>query len=239
MAGMKLLAIDTSTEYCSAALWLDGAVYPRRIHAGQLHSALLLPMIDELLQEADLTLRQLNGIAYGVGPGSFTGLRIACAVTQGLAFGADLPVLGVSTLASIAQQTDAERVLTVLDARMAEVYWAAYERTGPDWACVSEPVLSASEWVCMPDDREWIGAGNGFAALEVILLSRLQSQLQSIRADVMPDAAAIAILAAPAFARGEGIDAALAIPLYLRDKVAMTTDERRLKAQSNPARQPA
>lgn len=239
IARMKLLAIDTSTEYCSAALWLDGAVHARRVHAGQLHSALLLPMVDELLREASLSLRQLDGIAYGVGPGSFTGLRIACAVTQGLALGADLPVLGVSTLASIAQQTDAERVLTVLDARMAEVYWAAYERTATGWTCVSEPVLSSPESVFLPDDRVWIGAGNGFAALEAVLLPRLQSQLQSIYADVMPDAAAIAILAAPAFARGEGIDAALAIPLYLRDKVAMTTDERRLKAQSSSARQQA
>ncbi len=239
MAGMKLLAIDTSTEYCSAALWLDGAVYARRVHAGQLHSALLLPMVDELLRESDLSLRQLDGIAYGVGPGSFTGLRIACAVTQGLAFGADLPVVGISTLASLAQQTDVARVLTVLDARMAEVYWAAYERTDSDWTCVSEPVLSSPESVYVPDNQAWIGAGNGFAALEAILLPRLQSQLQSIHADIMPDAAAIATLAAPAFARGEGIDAALAAPLYLRDKIAMTTDERRLKAQSSPARQQA
>ena len=214
-------------------------MHARRVHAGHLHSALLLPMIDELLRESDLSLRQLDGIAYGVGPGSFTGLRIACAVTQGLAFGADLPVAGISTLASLAQQTDAARVLTVLDARMAEVYWAAYERMASGWTCVLEPVLSVPEWVCTPDDREWIGAGNGFAALEAVLLPRLQSQLKSIHADVMPDAVAIATLAAPAFARGEGIDAALAAPLYLRDKVAMTTDERRLKAQSSPARQQA
>ena len=229
MARMQLLAIDTSTEFCSAALWLDGTLHTRRVRAGQSHSALLLPMVDELLQAAGLSLRELDGIAYGAGPGSFTGLRIACAVTQGLAFGADLPVVGVSTLASIAQQTDADRVLTVLDARMAEVYWAAYERTPSGWNCVLEPVLSAPELVLVPDDRDWVGAGNGFTALAAILLPRLQSQLTHIHADLMPDAAAIAVLAAPLFARGEGIDAALAAPLYLRDKVAMTTDERRLR----------
>lgn len=229
MARMQLLAIDTSTEFCSAALWLDGTLHTRRVRAGQSHSALLLPMVDELLQEAGLCLRELDGIAYGSGPGSFTGLRIACAVTQGLAFGADLPVVGVSTLESIAQQTDADRVLTVLDARMAEVYWAAYARTPSGWHSVLEPVLSAPECVQVPDDRDWVGAGNGFTALATILLPRLQSQLTPIHVDLMPAAAAIAVLAAPMFARGEGIDAALAAPLYLRDKVAMTTHERRLR----------
>lgn len=229
MARMQLLAIDTSTEFCSAALWREGELRSRRVHAGQLHSSLLLPMVDELLLEAGLSLPQLDGIAYGAGPGSFTGLRIACAVTQGLAFGADLPVVGVSTLASLAQQTDADRVLTVLDARMAEVYWAAYERSATGWNCVLEPALCAPESVCVPDARGWVGAGNGFAALEAALLPRLQEQLTHIYPEIMPDAAAVAVLAAPLFARGAGVDAAFAAPLYLRDKVAMTTLERRLR----------
>jgi len=223
---MQLLALDTSTEFCSAALWLGGDIRARRTLAGQRHSSLLLPMIDELLREAGLSLRQLDGIAYGAGPGSFTGLRIACAVTQGLAFGADLPVVGISTLESIAQQTDADQVLTVLDARMAEVYWAAYERSGDGWSCLLEPVLSAPEWVHLPGPGEWLGAGNGFAAMP---LPQLQSDLARIEAQWVPDAAAIAALAAPAFARGEGADAALAAPVYLRDKVAMTVEERRLR----------
>lgn len=237
MARMQLLAIDTSTEYCSAALWLAGELHTRRIRAGQMHSSLLLPMVDELLREAGLSLRELDGIAYGAGPGSFTGLRIACAVTQGLALGADLPVVGVSTLESIAQQTEAERVLAILDARMAEVYWAAYERADSGWKCVLEPVLSAPESVFVPDDREWTGAGNGFVALEAVLLPRLQSQLSRIQSDLMPDATAIAMLAAPVFARGGGTDAALAAPIYLRDKVAMTIDERRLKANERRLRE--
>ncbi|HWR76653.1 MAG TPA: tRNA (adenosine(37)-N6)-threonylcarbamoyltransferase complex dimerization subunit type 1 TsaB [Thiobacillus sp.] len=226
---MKLLVIDTSTEWCSAALWLDGCIQARRVLAGQRHSSLLLPMVDELLRETGLTLRQLDGIGYGAGPGSFTGLRIACAVTQGLAFGADLPVVGVSTLESIAEQTGAGQVLTVLDARMAEVYWAAYQRDGAAWRAVSEPQLALPESVAVPKGGDWVGAGNGFAALGEALRPRLASQLVRIDDTLMPDAAAMAPLAAAAFARGEGRDAALAAPIYLRDKVALTVDERRRK----------
>ena len=247
---MKLLVLDTSTEWCSAALWLDGVIQARRVLAEQRHSSLLLPMVDELLRESDISLRQLDGIGYGAGPGSFTGLRIACAVTQGLAFGADLPVVGVSTLESIAEQAGADRVLrqdrpegeclaayplrvlTVLDARMAEVYWAAYARDGGGWRALTEPQLALPESVTIPPGGEWVGAGNGFAALGAVLRPRLEAGLVRIDDTLMPDAAAMAPLAARAFERGEGQDAALAAPIYLRDKVALTVDERR-------ARQPA
>ena len=245
---MKLLVIDTSTEWCSAALWLDGCIHARRVLAEQRHSSLLLPMVDELLREAGLPLRQLDGIGYGAGPGSFTGLRIACAVTQGLAFGADLPVVGVSTLESIAEQTGADkvprqdrpqgeglaacpsRVLTALDARMAEVYWAAYERAGDGWRAVSAPQLALPESVVVPAGGDWVGAGNGFAALGEVLRPRLAPQLARIDDTLMPDAAAMAPLAVRAFERGEATDAALAAPIYLRDKVALTVDERRKKS---------
>lgn len=226
---MKLLVLDTSTEWCSAALWLDGRIDARRVLAGQRHSSLLLPMVDALLRESAISLRQLDGIGYGAGPGSFTGLRIACAVTQGLAFGADLPVAGVSTLESVAEQTGAERVLTVLDARMAEVYWAAYQRDGTGWQCVTEPALALPESVAVPEGGDWVGAGNGFVALGDVLRPRLAAQLVRIDDTVVPDAAAMAPLAARAFERGEGMDAALAAPVYLRDKVALTVDERRAR----------
>ena len=226
---MKLLVLDTSTEYCSAALWLDGEINARRLLAEQRHSSLLLPMIDELLRESALSLRQLDGIAYGVGPGSFTGLRIACAVTQGLAFGADLPVVGISTLESIAEQTGADKVLTVLDARMAEVYWAAYQREGAGWRIVTDAQLALPESVSVPDYGNWVGAGNGSAALGEILRPRLATRLTRIDASIMPDAAAMAPLAVQAFERGESVDAAQAAPLYLRDKVALTVDERRAR----------
>ena len=227
---MKYLVLDTSTEWCSVALWLDGRIHARRVLAGQRHSSLLLPMLDDLLRESDISLRQLDGIAYGAGPGSFTGLRIACAVTQGLALGADLPVVGVSTLESIAEQTGAERVLAVLDARMAEVYWAAYRREGDGWQAVVEPQLALPESVAVPDGDGWVGAGNGFVALREVLRPRLAARLARIDDTLMPDAAAMAPLAARAFARGEGMDAALAAPVYLRDKVALTVDERRAKS---------
>lgn len=229
---MKVLVLDTSTEWCSAALWLDGRIQARRVLAEQRHSSLLLPMVDDLLRESDLSLRQLDGIGYGAGPGSFTGLRIACAVTQGLAFAADLPVVGVSTLQSIAEQAGADRILTVLDARMAEVYWAAYERDGAGWRTVAAPQLALPESVMIPPGGDWVGAGNGFAALGAVLRPRLEAGLVRIDDTLMPDAAAMAPLAARAFERGEGLDAALAAPIYLRDKVALTVDERR-------ARQPA
>ena len=226
---MKLLVLDTSTEYCSAALWLDGEVRARRVRADQQHSSLLLPMVDELLRESAQRLRQLDGIAYGAGPGSFTGLRIACAVTQGLAFGADLPVAGVSTLESIAEQTGADRVLTVLDARMAEVYWAAYQREATGWRCVVEPALALPGSVRVPEGGNWVGAGNGFVALGEVLHPHLGAQLLRIDDTIMPDAAAMAPLAAQAFERGDSMDAALAAPIYLRDKVALTVDERRAR----------
>lgn len=226
---MKLLVLDTSTEWCSAALWLDGEIRARRVLAGQQHSSLLLPMVDALLQEAAVGLRQLDGIGYGAGPGSFTGLRIACAVTQGLAFGADLPVVGVSTLESVATQTGADKVLTVLDARMAEVYWAAYQRDAEAWHPVCAPQLALPESVTVPAGGGWIGAGNGFAALGDVLRPRLAAALARIDEAIMPDAAAMAPLAVRAFERGEGTDAALAAPIYLRDKVALTVDERRAR----------
>ncbi len=226
---MNLLVLDTSTEYCSAALWRDGEIHARRVLAEQRHSSLLLPMVDELLRESAIPLRELDGIGYGAGPGSFTGLRIACAVTQGLALGADLPVVGVSTLESIAEQTGADNVLTVLDARMAEVYWAAYRRDGAGWHAMIEPQLALPESVAIPEDGDWVGAGNGFVVLGEVLRPRLAARLARIDDTLMPDAAAMAPLAARAFARGEGQDAALAAPIYLRDKVALTVEERRAK----------
>lgn len=226
---MKFLVLDTSTEWCSTALWLDGRVAARRVLAGQRHSSLLLPMVDAQLAEAGIDLVGLDGIAYGAGPGSFTGLRIACAVTQGLAFGADLPVVGVSTLESLAGQTGASQVLAVLDARMAEVYWAAYRRIDQRWQAVVAPQLALPHSVAVPDGGDWVGAGNGFAVLDAVLRAQLEARLARVDAALMPDAEAMAPLAAAAFARGEGMDAALAAPVYLRDKVALTIDERRAR----------
>ncbi|MDP1939061.1 MAG: tRNA (adenosine(37)-N6)-threonylcarbamoyltransferase complex dimerization subunit type 1 TsaB, partial [Gallionella sp.] len=115
---MKVLALETSTEYCSVALWQDGAVLEHCERVGQKHSELLVPMLDAVLREAGCAIRDMDGIAYGSGPGSFTGVRIACGVTQGLAFGASLPVAGVCTLQALAEASGRQRVIAALDARM-------------------------------------------------------------------------------------------------------------------------
>lgn len=222
---MKLLAIETSTEYCSAALWRDGDVSERCERVGQKHSEVLMGMIDAVLKEAGITIRQVDGIAFGKGPGSFTGVRIACGVTQGLAFGADVPVVGVCTLEALAEACGRDKVIAALDARMGELYLAAYEKSGKGWREVVVPCLcevgSAPD---IPGDG-WFACGSGFAVNEA-LRARYAAQVSGMDAQAVPQAAAVARLGAAACVRGEMLDAAEALPLYLRDKVALTTAER-------------
>lgn len=223
---MRILALDTSTEYCSVALWQDGEVDAREVIAGQRHSQLLLPMVDELLERNGLALKSLDGIAYGRGPGSFTGLRIACGVVQGLAFGAGIGVVGVVTLAAMAQATGAERVVCCLDARMGEIYHAAYAGNGACWETVQAPGLYAPADVPVPPAGDWTGCGSGFAAHGSLLKQRCAGRLSAIMPDVFPHARDIARLAAAEFAAGRAIAPEQAIPLYIRDKVALKTSER-------------
>lgn len=223
---LNILALDTSTEFCSVALWRDGNIDERETHAGQRHSELLLGMVDDLLAAHDLRVSGLDGIAYGQGPGSFTGLRIASGVTQGLAFGAGLPVAGICTLLAMAEAADAERVVCCLDARMGEIYHAAYARPGADWLTVCEPGLWAPADAPALPQGAWFGCGNAFSAYREALQQRYEGVLSATAPELMPHARDIARLAAPVFERGEGVDAALAAPLYIRDKVALRTDER-------------
>lgn len=232
---MKILALDTSTENCSAALWLDGAVASREVLAGQRHSELILPMVRELLAEAGITLRELDGIAFGSGPGSFTGLRIGCGVAQGLALGAELPVVGICTLLALAQGSGADRVIACLDARMGEVYHAVYERSANGWQIVREPRLCAAQDAPPVDGNEWTGCGSGFAAYGEALLHRYSGQLVAVRGEMLPQARDIAVLAEPLFAQGLGVDAAEAAPLYIRDKVALTSAEVKQRALERAA----
>ena len=136
---MKIISIETSTEYCSVALWQDGVLTGRGEHAGQKHSEMLMAMLDGVLKEAGVILAQLDGIAFGAGPGSFTGVRIACGVAQGLALGANLPVIGICTLQAVALESGHDKVISALDARMAEVYFAVYETSEAGWITVCEP----------------------------------------------------------------------------------------------------
>lgn len=223
---MKLLALDTSTEYLSLALWHDGETLSRDLLAGQKHSQLILPMLGEMLAEAGLTLPELDCIAFGAGPGSFTGLRIGCGVAQGLAFGAGLPVIGVSTLLALAQQVDAERVIACLDARMGEVYHAAYARSDTDWRVVHEPGLYRPQDVPPVEGGGWYGIGSGWATHGGILKERHAGQVGEVAEQAFPHARDIAMLAAREFAHGKARPAAEAAPTYIRNKVALTMAER-------------
>jgi tRNA threonylcarbamoyladenosine biosynthesis protein TsaB len=194
--------------------------------AGNRHSELLLPMIGELLSEAEVTLQSLDGIAYGKGPGSFTGLRIGCGVAQGLAFGAGLPVVGVITLEAMALQAGVEKIIACLDARMHEVYYAAYRRLGDRLAIELAPGVHKPDAVPIPGDVSWHGCGSGFSAYPETMSARLGHCLASVDTDVWPHAQAVAELALPRFLAGEALPPDQAEPLYVRDKVALKTSER-------------
>ena len=225
---MRILAFDTSTEACTVALGDDAHWVERTEHAGSRHSELLLPMIQALLDEGGLALAQLDGIAFGAGPGSFTGLRIACGVAQGLALGADLPVVGVTSLEALAEAAHAThgwtRLVAALDARMQEVYFAAFERERGRWRTEIEPCVLAPDAVPVPDGR-WNGAGNGFAVYPA-LRDRLTDVLSCCDERALPNAVAIGKLALPRFAAGRGVAARDAAPLYVRHRVALTAVER-------------
>jgi tRNA threonylcarbamoyladenosine biosynthesis protein TsaB len=224
---MRILAFDTSGDWLSVAAG-DGAMWHAHLErAGQSSSERIVPVIDAMLAEAGWRLADLDGIAFGAGPGAFTGVRIACGVAQGLALGADLPVVPVPTLFALAQEAWRERgatqVLACLDARMREVYVACYARDDGDWRVVSEPAVTKPAAVATPVGGTWYGAGDGFAVYPA--LARLP-RIAGADAAMLPTARAIAELAAPRLSRGEGVSAAEALPLYVRHRVALTSAER-------------
>jgi len=233
---MNILALDTSTEYCSVALWRDGTIIERCDLVGQRHSEMLIAMVDALLKDSGFGIKDVDGIAFGMGPGSFTGVRIACGSTQGLALGANLPVAGVCTLQALAEASGKLRVIAALDARMGELYLAAYEKRDGIWTTVIEPCLCRPEDAPILSGSDWFGAGSGFAAHGDALARRYAGQLQGVDGGAIPRAAAIAALGAARFALGQGVDAAEALPLYLRDRVALKTSERELQASVTAGR---
>jgi tRNA threonylcarbamoyladenosine biosynthesis protein TsaB len=226
---MRILALDASTEICAVALGGSAGFEERAVMAGQRHSELLLPMIRSLLADAGTTLQKLDGIAFGAGPGSFTGLRIACGIAQGLALGAGLPLVGISTLAAMAetarQRNGCARVVAALDARMHEVYIAAYEYDGVRWHERVAPAVIKPEAAPLPQGAAWLAVGGAFAAYPGLRL-RLAGALADCDAGVTPTASAIGALALPRFAAGEVVSARDAAPLYVRHRVALTTAER-------------
>lgn len=236
---MKLLAIDCSTDACSVGLLIDGACTVEHVVAERQHAALVLDMIERLLSGADVSVTALDGIAFGRGPGSFTGLRIAAGVTQGLAYGGNVPVVGVSSLAAMAQHAfdlhGTSKVAAAFDARMGDVYIGFYavDDTGL-MGVVSEDRVCAPQDVAAPGTADggvpraegvqtpglWAGAGSGWSAHRDVLRERLGESLGSTYPELHPHAGALARLALARFEAGEGVPAAGALPVYLRDKVA-------------------
>ena len=225
---MKLLAFETATEACSVAVYIDGDVRERFELAPRKHAELSLPWAEQLLAEAGIAKSQLDAIAIGRGPGAFTGVRLAIAIAQGMALALDRPIVPVSTLAALAMQSDGERILAAIDARMGEVYSAAFARNGDDLVALSAEIVSAPDAVLLPDAAQaWHGVGTGFAAGEGALQHRLGSRLFLVDAAALPHAGDVARLAALAFARGEALAPERVEPAYLRDNVALTIAEQR------------
>ena len=240
-AVLNILAIETSSEWCSAAIWLDGRVLSREEQAGQRHSELILPIVDGLLREAAIELAALDAVAFGAGPGSFTGLRVACGVAQGLAFAAGVPIAEVSTLLALAQASGAARVVSCLDARMGELYFAAFECTvdpgsGRRWTTVHAPMLCTPASAPDLDGSGWVGAGSSFAAHGAALAQRYAGRVTQTRAELHPHARDVAALAVDVVRSGVTVPAEEARPVYLRDRVALTVEERRALKSSRAAR---
>ena len=232
----KILAIETATEACSSALLSNGVYHSRFEHTPRTHTQKLLPMIQSIMDESGLAFSDLDAVAFGCGPGAFTGLRIAAGVTQGIALAHDLPVVSVSTLAAIAMQASTIHphrtdFLICLDARMNEVYWGHYQKTATTVELIVPESVIKPAHVKLPisQDNHFIAAGNGWSAYpEMQELLRSNNTLQSIE-NLPPSANYICQLAATKFLAGEMIAPEMAQPIYIRDKVADTIKERKNK----------
>jgi len=221
---MKILALDTATEACSVVLGMGDRVIGRYLELERGHAEKLLPMVDELLAEGGITLSALDAIAFGRGPGGFTGVRLAASVAQGLAFGANIGVVPVSDLAAVAQrvvglQPGARRILVVNDARMREVYWAQFSVDVTLQSASEEHVGPAAD-VRLPetDGGAWVAAGRGLAAAPA-LAERCRQAGASLYADLLPRAEEILTLARPLVRLGQVLPPEQAVPVYVRDHV--------------------
>jgi len=235
----NIIALDTSTEACSVALQCNGeAIFRYRVEP-RMHAKLLLPMLNELLDEAGISTQQIDAVAFGRGPGAFTGVRIGTAAAQAIALGGDLPVAPVSTLASIAHRSYREhgkqKVAVAIDARMGEVYWGAYEIT----ASASVTQLG-DERVCLPAeadrlDSDWCASGTGWGTYESVL-TQVTGATIAEDVDPFPHALDILLIGSEQLVRGEGVTPENALPVYLRDNVALTEKERAEKERAEKER---
>jgi tRNA threonylcarbamoyladenosine biosynthesis protein TsaB len=219
---VKLLAIDTATEACSTAILVNDEIISRCQVAPRQHTSLILSMIDELLAVAGVQLKDMDALAYGRGPGAFTGVRIAAGVIQGLAFGSDTPVIPISTLAALAQGVASAQtnIISAIDARMGEIYWAVYEvgSTGLVSA-VSEESVTRPEDLLVNMNKRYYGVGTGWASYKAELNNLLGDQLQGFDGDRYPGADDIIKLARQEYQKGNMLAAADALPVYVRNKV--------------------
>ncbi|HHW4679586.1 MAG TPA: tRNA (adenosine(37)-N6)-threonylcarbamoyltransferase complex dimerization subunit type 1 TsaB [Xylella sp.] len=222
---MKLLAFETSTEACSVAVQVDGCVIEHFEVTPRRHAELALPWAEQLLAEAGISRRQLDAIAFGCGPGAFTGVRLAISLAQGIALALDLPLLPVSTLRVLAMRAvpEALRVLASIDARMGEVYTSLFVRrngilvpSGPESVCTPDSI------VLLGDDHDWHAVGTGLSAGDGLLQKCLASRLVATDAFAMPHAVDVLTLASPMLIRGEGLAPEAVEPVYLRNNVART-----------------
>jgi tRNA threonylcarbamoyladenosine biosynthesis protein TsaB len=222
---LRILALETSTEYCSVSLLADGDIHSLQAHAGQKHSELLLPMIDELLRANGVKIAELDAIAFGAGPGSFTGLRIACGVAQGLTFPEDIRCVPVGSLEALAQASGGERVVACTDARMGQVYHAAYEQGDEGWKEVLAPSLCNPDALPELPDAGWLGCGSGFDRYPDIMNGPYRLKVSGIRTGLVPRAHEIALLGARYLILGRSVPSSEALPVYVRNKVALTMKE--------------
>ncbi len=223
---MKILALDTSTEFLSLALQVGDKSFSHYQNVGQTASQLILPRIQALLDEAEIKLADLDGIAFGAGPGSFTGVRIACGVAQGLGFGANLPVASINTLMAAAEASGKDQVIACLDARMGEIYHSAYVKQNGAWHEASATMVCKPEAAPVLDGGDWVGVGSGWAAYGEVLSKIYAKNLSQMLPNITPTAEAILQLALPTFQASNAKPASEAAPIYIRNRVALTTQER-------------
>jgi tRNA threonylcarbamoyladenosine biosynthesis protein TsaB len=234
ISGMNLLALDTSTEACSAALLCGDHLLERSEIAPRRHAELILPMIDSLLAEAGLSRRQLDGIAVGRGPGAFTGVRLAISLAQGLALGLDIPVVPISSLAALAHDVPADlpvdtNILAVIDARMGEIYAGTFRRTAGVVEPITSEIVGSASTLDFSQSTQWCIIGSGWNAYRDVLSQRLSATPIWADSERYPQARSIARLALPQFVAGQGVSPEYALPVYLRDKVALTLQEQRAR----------
>ena len=222
---MKLLAIETATEACSAALWIDNAAQDITKITPRKHTKLILPMIARLLSDADIKLNQLDALAFGCGPGSFTGVRIASSLIQGLGLASDLPIIPVSTLMTLAQGAyrahNAEKVLVAIDARMQEVYWGGFqlEEGGKEMRMAIPENLHAPGTVDAPKAGTWVGIGSGWDSYGTPLKAKIGNRLKKVYYKAYPEARDMVSRAISQYHKKAWVSIEEAIPTYLRNNV--------------------